>query len=87
MVDGAGWWWCVNLNLVFSLSQSQAEQKKTIMQFCAIFFHSWGNPTYILATFVHISNISAVTDPFFFGLDFCGPNFSGPNSFWTQNVF
>ena len=56
---------------------------------------------YVPATFVHISIISAVTDPIwtkilepnFWGLNFCGPTFFfekktsfDPNIFWTQNV-
>ena len=53
--------------------------------------------TYVLAKFVHISNISAVTDPILnklFGPNFLGviifvlgPNFFGPKFFQTQNLF
>ena len=41
--------------------------------------------TFDLGIFVHIRNISPVTDPILTKLS--DPIFAGPNSFWTQNVF
>ena len=51
--------------------------------------------TYVLATLVHISNISAVTDqiltklldPIFGGPDFCRQYLFGPKYFFDQNFF
>ena len=46
---------------------------------------SFVQATYVLAMFVHISNISAVSDPILTKL--FGPNFSGSKFLWTNIIF